>query len=400
MGRDRRSRWSVRKLLPAFAVLATLIVATSGLTERAGDLYAESAGATDATLTWKVSQYAWSFSSLSQAHETTEPAFKDADNGFVFPQGSGTYDPDTGETSIDFTGSLRLGNTSQGGYRIFIANPSIVIDAAGAGSLTADISYCTGTANCNDPGPTTPERVLVVNFQTTPEGVTDTGSEVSWTFTPDYVLQGNPDFPERRQFPQSLIDALAASLQNHFRDSGSGNDPIKPPAPITLSFAYGAETGGTTQTILTTVGDGALSISVSGEQVSLPSPVLNSEGTALVSSGEINTVIVTDLRAANPGWSVSGQVSDFTANGQTFGGEHLGWTPEVVSTSTSQVVTPGAEVAPSGVAGGGLLASSGLGSADAGEGLGTAELGAELDLQISASTPPGEYSATLTLTVI
>jgi hypothetical protein len=48
-----------------------------------------------------------------------------------------------------------------------------------------------------------------------------------------------------------------------------------------------------------------------------------------------------------------------------------------------------------GLAGGSLLAN-----AAPRHGLGTTTLGADLDLQAPASTPPGSYSATMTVTAI
>jgi surface-anchored protein/uncharacterized repeat protein (TIGR01451 family) len=142
--------------------------------------------------------------------------------------------------------------------------------------------------------------------------------------------------------------------------------------------------------------DGGLTISVGGDQVVLPAPQLNGTGDALVTGGPINPVTVIDLRMANPGWNVSGQVSAFTSEAGSFGGELLGWTPEVISTSEGQLVAAGDAVEP----GSGLASPAQLGSAAAGRGQGTAVLGAGLELEIPTDTPPGGYSATLTLTVI
>jgi hypothetical protein len=400
------------KLLMARSRLGRLGLAAAGivaLTVATGAFGGSSAALADpldgqtsnAELTWKVSQQAWTASSLAPSRDATTPAIFDETNGFVFPEGAGIYDPATGEASIQFSGSLQIGNVSQGGYKIKLIDPAIAIDANGDGSLIADVSYCTGSAGsspCSGTWPVT-ANVVVVNFSVENGTLTDTGSEVTLTVTPDYPLQNDPSFPTRGQFPQSFLDSISAatpSLLGHFRDSGAGADPNKPPAPFTLTFDYVVPLGAT-QTITTEVQSvGGLSLSVEGTQVSLPTPVLNVGGDALVSSGSINEVTVVDLRTSNPGWNLTGQVSAFTSSTSSFDGTHLGWTPELVSSSPNQTVTAGAPVAP----GTGIAASSTLGSAMAGEGRGTAVLGADLELSIPTDTEPGDYSATLTITVI
>jgi len=356
-------------------------------------------------LTWKVSQQAWTSSSLSPAHEAGAPAVLGTD-GWEFPASATSYDPATGATTLDLDGSLTLGNVNQGGYRVKLAEPVIVVDADGNGTLSADVSYCTGTAACASPGLSTPQRVTVVTF-TVPEGaVTDTGSHVSWTVTPDYPSQNDPSWPAFGQFPQSFLDILPPSLQGHFKDSLSGGSPSsananKPPAPLSVSFGYEpvvTPPGGVVQHITTEVLGGGLSISVADDSVTLPSPTLASDGSILVTSGAINPVTVIDLRASGAGWNVQGQVGDFTGTAGTIAGSGLGWTPNVVSQSAGQSVTAGSAVS-AGVAGG-LSSSSVLGSSTAGASRGTAVLGAGLELKVPTTTPPGTYTATLTLTVI
>ncbi|MEV6342393.1 hypothetical protein [Actinoplanes sp. NPDC051851] len=152
-----------------------------------------------------------------------------------------------------------------------------------------------------------------------------------------------------------------------------------------------------TVTITTSVPDtGALAIKVGASSVALGTPQLTTGLDALVATGALPTVTVSDLRAANPGWSVSGQIGDFTGTAGTVDGKYLGWTPKVVSASSGQTVTAGSAVA----AGTGLKSSAGLATAASGAGRGTAELGADLELRLPTTTAPGDYSATLTLTAI
>ncbi|HLU46363.1 MAG TPA: choice-of-anchor tandem repeat NxxGxxAF-containing protein [Natronosporangium sp.] len=171
--------------------------------------------------------------------------------------------------------------------------------------------------------------------------------------------------------------------------------------------AYRADTGepgGVSEEIIATVperGDeGSLIISVDPDDRTVRLPEMVAAGDRFTTSGQLRPVWVTDTRTANPGWDVTAQVSDFTSDSATFSGGFLGWTPTVGAVSDGQVVTPGEPVAPGFPTGDGLAVPRTLAFADAGAGLGTAELGADLDLQIPLDTPAGEYTAVLTITVI
>ncbi|HEY0804272.1 MAG TPA: Ig-like domain-containing protein [Pseudonocardiaceae bacterium] len=176
-------------------------------------------------------------------------------------------------------------------------------------------------------------------------------------------------------------------------------------ASAAIPFSITAFTGSTaSETITTTVVPGSLVISVPDGQVTLPSPTLDSAGDLFTTTGTLKPVTVTDTRAGNPGWTVSGQVNDFS-DGQShaISGENLGWTPSVVDNSTAQTVTMGASVsAANGVAPGdngtaGLKQSRTLAT---GTGLGTTHLSASLVLNVPTTTVAGTYTATLTLTAI
>ncbi|MFE6839009.1 Ig-like domain repeat protein [Streptomyces sp. NPDC057705] len=177
--------------------------------------------------------------------------------------------------------------------------------------------------------------------------------------------------------------------------SDSGNVP----------FVVGAFAGvSASETITTTVNAGALVISVANPQVTLPSPVLNGDGDLLTTAGSINPVTLTDTRAGNPGWTVSGQVTDFS-DGAThaINGQNLGWSPKVVDKAPAQTVTAGSAVAAAHGAAAGDAGTAGLKSARTlanGTGLGTSHVTADLALNVPTSTVAGTYSATLTLTAI
>lgn len=198
----------------------------------------------------------------------------------------------------------------------------------------------------------------------------------------------------------SFAAAFTATNQNAF-----GNSQTASPIAYQVTAQQSAATG--SETISTTVTPGALTISVPDGQVTLPSPVLNTNGDLFTTTGALKPVTITDNRAGNPGWTLSGQVSDFS-DGAAHGisGENLGWTPNVVDHSAVQNLTVGAAVnAANGVAltdtnANGLKGSQVLATAAAGGGLGTAHLAAGLALNVPTSTVAGTYVATLTLTAI
>jgi len=116
--------------------------------------------------------------------------------------------------------------------------------------------------------------------------------------------------------------------------------------------------------------------------------------------GVLNPITVSDTRNTYPGWSVSGQVSDFTgsgtAAGRTMSGNQLGWMPTGTSLATG--VTLGGTVTP-GSPGLGSTAAV-LAQAFAGGGVGTSALGANLTLAIPATAAAGPYASTLTVTAV
>jgi alpha-tubulin suppressor-like RCC1 family protein len=163
--------------------------------------------------------------------------------------------------------------------------------------------------------------------------------------------------------------------------------------PVTAATAPGGVTGGelvtatvpATGTFTVTIGGGTVLLTVSGQ----------------TATGALQNVAIFDSRNDYPGWSVSGQESDFagsgTAAGSAIPGNQLGWTP----------------TSPGGLEGGAALgrsvapAAPGLGttaavlaSAGAGNGLGVNVLSANLTLLIPALQPTGPYDGTLTITVV
>jgi hypothetical protein len=132
-------------------------------------------------------------------------------------------------------------------------------------------------------------------------------------------------------------------------------------------------------------------------------------GQYYTASGPLNQVTVSDFRDDDPGWTVTGTMGTFADGSNNFSGNYLGWTPVMTRDSGptgagyDQTVTAGAPVDPgTGIGGGpaGLAGGRTLASAPAGSGIGIADLNARVKLLIPATAAAGDYSGTLTFTVV
>ncbi len=121
-------------------------------------------------------------------------------------------------------------------------------------------------------------------------------------------------------------------------------------------------------------------------------------GDHFAADGSINPVRVTDTRLGAPAWSVAGQLGDFTSGGETIEAKYLGWAPALVEAGGGAIA--GGQVASGFHGGNGLQESALLGSASSGHVLGSALLGASLDLRVPITSTDGTYRATLTLTAL
>ncbi len=138
-------------------------------------------------------------------------------------------------------------------------------------------------------------------------------------------------------------------------------------------------------------------------------------GEYFTATGRLPQITVVDTRDSDSAWSLTASASNFTSGANSFSGDYLGWTPQVNFTSGptlagyDQVVTAGAAVNPSSVAtatgvnnvpGAGLGVSRTAASANAGQGLGMAQVDTRLKLLIPLTAKNGTYTATLTFSVI
>jgi len=153
--------------------------------------------------------------------------------------------------------------------------------------------------------------------------------------------------------------------------ANSGVEPIAVTVPQTGSFTL-------------TVAPGTVNLAVSGA----------------TATGALNPITVSDTRNTYPGWSVTGQVANFTGTGTaasgTIPGDQLGWVPTDTAIATGAVL--GATVAPGSTSPGLGDTAEVLASAVPGGGYGTSALGANLTLDIPATAPAGPYTSSLTVT--
>jgi hypothetical protein len=116
--------------------------------------------------------------------------------------------------------------------------------------------------------------------------------------------------------------------------------------------------------------------------------------------GNLKNVNISDGRDQTvPGWSVTGQVGDFTNTADAtkkFSGSSLGWQPAVVANNAAANVSAGPAVNTGSTPD--LTSATTLGGAQAGKGLGDSKLGAALSLDFPKGTTPGTYAATITIT--
>ncbi|MBB4908708.1 choice-of-anchor M domain-containing protein [Actinophytocola algeriensis] len=183
--------------------------------------------------------------------------------------------------------------------------------------------------------------------------------------------------------------AVIARLYDHDHAVVAESEPVtvvvddhgvpEPPAPasqdieVTLSDAAGAL---------------VISVDPADRRVRMSDLALSTSGDRWVSSGDLRPVTVTDTRFSAPGWSVSGQVGDFSSGAEKLRGGSLGWTPVVTQQPTAAGVLAGPSVASGFTSGDGLSVAGILASAAPGSGAGTSKLGAGLTIEAPTTLRP------------
>ncbi|MFD8022431.1 beta-xylosidase [Streptomyces lavendulae] len=162
--------------------------------------------------------------------------------------------------------------------------------------------------------------------------------------------------------------------------------------PAAYTVVEPAVTPPGTQRLTATVEPGALAMTQTGDAVTLGAVPYGDGGAA---PGRIGTVTVKDARGGPAGWSLVGRVSDFAGPGGTrIPGGSLSWTPSCTAAPGSP--SPCAPGSPGPVGPDGAVLAS---TADAPLAGGTFTVDATVALRVPAYTPPGAYTAVLTLTL-
>lgn len=339
----------------------------------------------------------------------------------VWGAGTGTRDSVTGASTVAFLGTLSM---KYSGQAIRIVDPVLTLDANGDGALTA-----TTKVGATEAAAVVTDDVVLAEFDgvnvagttgytalptffgrtiTIPAGTPATPTEFP-TATVKTALGETGGIPNWGSFPQSFLSAIVTGGDaSRFYNTNSTGDAYKDASAVTVSYGTLGSTppGDGEQAINVVVPetsescDGDLIWAIkAGEDgtVTLTAPTL--DGDHLSATGDLDPITVTDSRtggAACIPFTISGQVSDFTGDAGTLPGNYLGWTPN----STGAALSPAAPV-PSGFGtpmGPGLSQSALLVTTVPGSTPGTADAGADLELQTPVDADPGAYTSTLTLT--
>ncbi|MFJ9548033.1 WxL domain-containing protein [Streptomyces erythrochromogenes] len=187
----------------------------------------------------------------------------------------------------------------------------------------------------------------------------------------------------------AVTDRATTAVVAH---EGPAWSPRQGSGPAAYTVVDAAPPASGTQKVTATVEQGALGMTQAGEDITLGAVPYGDAGAA---PGRIGTVTVTDARGGPAGWSLTGKVTDFTGpGGIRIPGASLSWTPSCAAAPGSpSPCTPGS----AGVVGpeGALLAST----PDAPLVGGTFTIDAAVTLHVPPYTPPGAYTAVLTLTL-
>lgn len=200
------------------------------------------------TFDWEISPR---FDDHLSTHTLADGATEDADGVVTFPDGEGTYDPVSGVTEVSFGGSVE-GVFAAGGtpfYGVTVADPTVSVDASGAGEISAVVSAWNAAAGPNPAASTTPTRVVVTTFEAAAGDWTAADGIGTLTDTPDWTgvlpsgaesaALGIPDGQplEGKAFAPAFLGQLTPGVRAHFYASGSGSDPAKAPSAFTVTAA-------------------------------------------------------------------------------------------------------------------------------------------------------------------
>ncbi len=193
-------------------------------------------------LNWQVSQQ---FKDHLSTRTLGDGATESADGVVAFPRGVGSYNPANGAATVAYQGSVKgaFVNAGTEHYSVTIEDPTVVVDGAGMGSISAVVSAANAAGMGNQASATEPKRVVVTTFtatggwkgetlSATPNwaGVLPAGSAEATALG---IPTGQP--VEGKAFAPSFLTQLTPGLRSHFYASGSASDPKKAPAALTAT---------------------------------------------------------------------------------------------------------------------------------------------------------------------
>lgn len=375
-----RPRWATRLI----AGLGTVAVG-SGLVLVAAGPASAAETATSGSLSWGVKASFRSYIASPIAHGSATAgggASTAADGTFAFPAATGTVDG--GSVDAAFGGDVHFTGHA-GALDMTFSDLKLSLDGT-AGQLFADVDskgLSTGTLEHY-------EDVALATLDLGTVTAQPTAGGYSWTAIPATLTADGATAFAGFYSAGTALDPVSFSL-DVAEDTDPGTDPGTPAEDeqeLTVVVPEGTEEPQ----------PGAFGWEITGDDSAVSLGTAAASDGHLSATGQLKPVVVTDTRSTRSAWSITAQVSDFTAGATTFDGSSLGWTPRVVTAGGG--ATAGAPVVPGLVSGPGLSQTATLGSATTGHELGTATLGADLELQVPADTAAGTYGATLTLTAL
>lgn len=234
------------------------------------------ADAASPVLTWRVSQY---FDEHLSTHTYTGDVTETPEGVITFPGGVGTFNTGGTSASISYTGSVTGAFVNAGTeyYHVTIADPTVTVDVAGEGQITAVVSASNISTGPTSPAASTePTRVAVTTFDA-PAGWTVADGLGSITATPDWAGVLPADSAEAtalgigagkpvdgKSFSPAFLGQVTPGVRALFYASGSTTgDPKKNPAVFTAQATPEAAPTTTTTVTGASYTDG-LDLSVTG----------------------------------------------------------------------------------------------------------------------------------------
>lgn len=286
---------------------------------------------TEATATWTVAGSIFNF-----AGPITRAASGNVTlDGKTFELAEGAVTATADCAKVAFTGTIELNiypGQSIGDPKVVLANPTLVVDAQGAGAWFADVTVTVfGVAN----GPTAMALSTFSGAAVTPGGANDAlsiGFDWAGVTAPGTWSVNNG--AQTATWRNSFVWMLPANIRAHFHASGSGSDANKKPANLDIDFTWPAVTS-------LALAASPASPAIAGSPVTLTATVTPSAATGSVeffetvsggSERSLGSIAVSGGAAALP-------VSDLAGGAHTFRAE---FTSEAYEPSAATAATAAA----------------------------------------------------------